>query len=218
MLEVVCYEENQLVDVNVREILRYAGVRGEADEGTSRLLDACFQECRTAFSYRVCCIELARSDLQKIAGAAESKKLAATLKGSERVLLFAATVGVGIDRLIARYATFAPSKALLFQAIGTERIEALCDKFCQDRAAWYAQKGKYLTRRFSPGYGDFPLTAQRDILRIVNGTARIGVSLTDSLLMLPTKSVTALVGIADEPTNCIVSCSDCAKKDCSLRV
>lgn len=164
--------------------MRYAGVKGEADEKTLGLLNECLQECKTAFSYRVCYCEGTSSALmESISAAKESESLARFLSGAEQTIVFAATVGLGIDRLINRYVGVSPVKALFFQAIGAERIEALCERFCKELG---------LKKRFSPGYGDFALTAQREIFSLLGCEKRIGLSLTDSLLMTPTKSVTAI--------------------------
>ena len=117
------------------------------------------------------------------------------MRGCKRAVVFAATVGIGLDRLIAKYGRLSPSKALMLQAIGAERIEALCDAFCAELAAKLDCK---LRPRFSPGYGDFPITAQKELFAVLDCTRQIGVTLNDSLLMSPTKSVTAIVGIIDE--------------------
>jgi cobalamin-dependent methionine synthase I len=77
------------------------------------------------------------------------------------------------------------------QAIGAERIEALCDVVCAELKEIYGSVGD----RFSPGYGDFSLTAQRDIFTMLGCEKRIGLTLNDSLLMSPTKSVTAIIGL-----------------------
>ena len=173
-----------LPDFDKREILRYAGVKGDVGEQTLALLDECLQECRTVFSYRVCYCELTQSAfLERILAANESESLARFLEDSEQVTVFAATVGLGVDRLINRYVSVSPVKALFFQAIGAERIEALCENFCKELG---------LKKRFSPGYGDFALAAQREIFSLLGCEKRIGLSLTDSLLMTPTKSVTAI--------------------------
>ncbi len=177
---------------NEREILRYAGVRGEADESTKALLAVCLAECENAFSYRERHLLLSREELYAtIPDARNSRGISEALGNCKRVVIFAATVGIGIDRLIARYASVAPSKALLFQAIGAERIEAFCDGLCNE----LAQEIAPLKSRFSAGYGDFPLSAQKDIFRLLDCPKQIGLTLTDSLLMSPTKSVTAIVGV-----------------------
>ena len=120
-----------------------------------------------------------------------SRDLARALDGCGRAVLFAATVGVGIDRLIARYSRLSPAKALLFQALGAQQVEAVCDAFCADLER---ETGAPLRQRFSPGYGDLALEVQREVFTILDGK-RIGVSLSESLLMTPSKSVTAFVGI-----------------------
>ena len=51
--------------------------------------------------------------------------------------------------------------------------------------------------RFSPGYGDCPLTAQRSIVDALNATRLIGLTVTPTSLLMPTKSVTAVIGLFD---------------------
>jgi cobalamin-dependent methionine synthase I len=111
------------------------------------------------------------------------------------VLVFAATVGVGVDRAIAKYSRIAPSKAFMLSALGAERIEALCDAFCREYAF---EKNVALTPRFSSGYGDCPLDVQRQIFYLLDCPKNIGLTLNDSMLMSPTKSVTAFVGIKEK--------------------
>ena len=110
-------------------------------------------------------------------------------------MVFCATVGVGIDRIIAKYNRLSPAKAVLLQALGSERVEALCDALCGEIALSVADEGLECTRRFSPGYGDLPLDLQREIFTSLECTRRIGVTIGDNLFMTPTKSVTAIFGI-----------------------
>lgn len=196
-----------------REILRYAGVRGEADGNVLALLGECLRECEGAFSFRACYLEVPVT--AELLG--ESKGLKKNLCGCERATLFAATVGLGIDRLIAKYANVSPAKALLFQAIGAERIEALCDRLCGELAAEKAKAGLYPRPRFSPGYGDFPLERQREFFGLLDCPRKIGLTLTDSLLMSPTKSVTAVVGWSELPKSSARGCASCNKKDCDFK-
>ncbi len=184
-----------------REALRYAGARELPPEQAS-LFDGCVAELLPLLSYKVCwrffpvVVATASSPLKceeldlgfvKV----KSNSLAANLSGCEKILLFAATVGIAPDRLVAKYGRISPVKALFCQAIGAERIEALCDMFCNEIAS---QEGP-LRPRFSPGYGDLPLELQSDIFAVLDCSRKIGLSLTNSLLMTPTKSVTALAGI-----------------------
>lgn len=201
-----------------KEILRYAGCKA-ADPEISALLNACMEEARQKLVYRVCWCELSLSIANHNCDLGvfrlQSEKLAGNLSGCQTVLLFAATVGIEIDRLISKYGRLSPVKALMFQAIGAERIEALCDAFCADLAS---EKGMGLRPRFSPGYGDLPLTVQSDIFSVLDCEKRIGLFLNNSLLMSPSKSVTAFVGLTVEKEIPIKNkCSFCDKKDCSFR-
>jgi len=183
--------------INRKEILRYAGC-AKADEATASLMEDCLCEAADALTYKVCFGELSAAIEGEICDfgmfSLSSGNLARNLSGCPRVILFAATVGVGIDRLIHKYSRIAPSRALMMQAIGAERIEALCDLFCADMEK---EMGASLRPRFSPGYGDLPLSVQKDIIALLDTPKRIGLSLNDSLLMSPTKSVTAFAGITN---------------------
>lgn len=200
-----------------KEILRYAGCQ-EADGGITALLESCAEETGDKLTYKVCYRELPVTvdgdvcDFEVFR--LRSSHLACNLKDCKRVIVFAATVGVGIDRLIAKYGRLSPAKALMLQAIGAERIEALCDAFCEDiENELHAGQRP----RFSPGYGDLPLTAQKDIFSVLDCGKRIGLVLNDSLLMSPSKSVTAFVGIGGEKKQHKNRCSFCQMRDCTFR-
>lgn len=183
--------------IDKRTALIYAGCRTK-DESTTVLLDMCIEEAKE-FKYDVCyctadfCAEGSVCSFGTFS--AVSKDLAAHMDGCGKALVFAATVGIGIDRLIVKYSQISPSKALLFQALGTERIEALCDTFCSEFAK---ENGVLLTPRFSPGYGDLSIKEQKNIFTMLDCPKRIGLTLNESLLMSPSKSVTAIVGIKKE--------------------
>ena len=179
-----------------REILRY--LRTEtAGETLERELNEALKEALPVLSYRLCYAEfalgMAQGEIDLGFARVASRDLAKNLAGCTHVVVFAATLGVGLDRLIARYSNLSPIRALCLQAIGAERIEALCDCFCTDLR--YASFGGRVHARFSPGYGDLPLDFQRHIFRVLEPPRRIGLTLNESLLMSPTKSVSALVGI-----------------------
>ncbi len=203
--------------LNERECLRYAGTTPQGISAEEReLFEACWREAEQKLTYQVC---WGRFSLKKEKDCfdfgfmqTDSKALMKNLAGCEEVVIFAATVGLEMDRLIRRYTSLSPAKALFFQAIGAERIESLCDAFCEE----LREKGLQLHPRFSPGYGDFPLEVQKDIFRVLDCPRKIGLSLNESLLMSPSKSVTAIIGIGGkaEAEN---KCSACGKQDCQYR-
>ncbi len=200
-----------------KEILRYAGCI-DANDGITELMYACIKEVKNKLSFKVCYrvmpIEIDGDVCNFGAFRLQSENLAGNLKGCESAVIFAATIGVGIDRLIARYGRLAPSKALMLQAIGADRIEALCDTFCSDIAREY---NMCTQPRFSPGYGDLPLTVQKDIFNLLDCEKRIGLTLNDSLIMSPSKSVTAFMGLGGKKRQVKSKCSVCNMKSCTFR-
>lgn len=188
----------KLSECDKNEILRYAGVK-ENSRKIDSLLDECLKELPQNKDYSVCygefplsvCGDLIDFSTFKV----HSKDLAKNLFGCLKSVIFSSTIGLEYDRLIMRYSVKSPSKALLFQAIGAERIECLCNMFNNDIKKFYSDMGFSLTPRFSPGYGDLPLEIQKDIFNILDCPRKIGLYLNDSLLMSPTKSVTAIIGV-----------------------
>ncbi len=148
----------------------------------------------------------------------QSRKLQTHLRDADRILLFAATLGTGADRLVRRFAAAdETAKAAAAQALGAAAIEGYCDEICAEIAEKEAKSGYYLRPRFSPGYGDLPLEAQRDFFRLFDITKRIGVTLTDQCMMLPTKSVTAFIGLSKTPSCATPRCETCPDTACAYR-
>ncbi len=186
-------------EVNKKEILRYAGVP-HCDPALSSCLDECLEEAMKKLVYRVsfCTLELKEGEdgvLSFPPFSVSSKDLSKNLRGCKHLIVFAATVGLEMDRLIARYSNLSPSKALWMQAIGSERVESLCDAFCRYLTE---DAGLILRPRFSPGYGDLPLDLQIEIVRILDTAKNLGITLSEQLLLTPHKSVTAFVGICED--------------------
>ena len=176
------------------EILRYAGAVG-SDRELDGLIDECSKELLDGVRCSVCYDEfvISLSDGCVNLGdmAIRAEKFAKYIEGCDSAVVFCATIGLQVDRLIARYGRVSPARALMIDAIGSELVEGLCDKFyCE-----LMSDGRRYLPRFSPGYGDLPLELQRDVFSMLDCQRRIGVTLGDSLLMTPSKSVTAIVGI-----------------------
>lgn len=181
-----------------REILRYASCR-EAGAEVEALLEECIAECAPRLCYKVCYahfpVKQGSGALDLGFAAMQSANLRRNLASCNEALVFAATVGLDIDRLAARYSRISPAKALMFDAIGSERVEALCDTFEAEMMIEAVWRGLSTRPRFSPGYGDLPLELQKDIFRALSPEKHIGAFLGESLLMTPSKSVTAIIGV-----------------------
>ncbi len=188
------YLSFQAPPIDKREIMRYA--KAKSDGEFSELVDECIDKCRDVLNYNVGFCELnftIQGDLCDFgAFSVSSRSLSQNLSDAKKVFLFVASVGHGIDRLITKYSRTSPLKALLFNAIGTERVEALADSF----VTWLEKECSLSALpRFSTGYGDLPLQLQKDIFALLNPEKQIGVFLSDSFIMSPSKSVTAFVGL-----------------------
>ena len=184
-------------EVSRAEILRY--LRSGEDEVLSERIERCLAAVLPTLSYKACMAEfpIHVSGIEVDLGFARvsSRDLSARLIGCHSVVVFVATVGLGIDRLMTRYGATSPTDALIVSAIGNERVEALCDAVCRDIGKTASERGGACRTRYSPGYGDLDLSVERDIFASLKPTAKIGVALSENLLMTPIKSVSAIVGI-----------------------
>ena len=209
-----------------REIYRYLGYRCAVPDAMVReACDRCIVELEAAIVPAFVWEKFPLSFMGSSPGfpafaglIIESRSLARNLRDCEEVILFAATLGLWPDRLIRRAGINKPSDMVILQAAAAAMIEAYCDDIQQHFREQAAAQGLFLRPRFSPGYGDFPLTYQQDLIRLLNTPKAIGVTLTESLLMMPTKSVTALIGISKQGGGCPPQgCEACGKTDCIYR-
>ena len=140
----------------------------------------------------------------------------ALLADCTHIAVLTASLGAEFDLWVRREQARDMGRAAMLDALGSAYVEAACDAAEAEIRARFP--GKYLTDRFSPGYGDLPLTLQPELLRLT-GAHRIGVTLTDSLLMNPQKSVSAIVGVADTPQPArIRGCAHCnLREHCTYR-
>ena len=184
-----------------RDAARFLGVKGAPDAALLERLAAAAAEVRAAASPRfVARLLPLRIDGDRLsfegAFALESRFLARHLRGCDRAFLFVATLGAGVDRLVrGREAAGAMADAALLQAVAGELADSYCEDVVAELARDPAVAGCALRHRFSPGYGDVPLSIQPAFLAAVDAPRRVGVSLTDAFLMVPTKSVSAFVGV-----------------------
>lgn len=216
----ICVQTFDLPPVNRREILRYSGAHSETPELTL-LLEEALAEMTPLRTGKVCWTQfpIHRQDATLDLGFTQiqSAALQRNLSGCHKIVVFAATLGLGFDRLLTRYGRLSPAKALLLQSIGAERIEGLCDVFCQQIRQEAQAAGLSTAPRFSPGYGDFPLSVQADIFRVLDCPRKIGLTLNESLLMSPSKSVTAVIGLGHPQCRQATGCAQCGKTDCIYR-
>ena len=130
----------------------------------------------------------------------------------------AATLGIGVDRLISRASAVRMSDAVIYQAVAAAMIEAYCDEVNDTLRQEAERVGLYCRPRFSPGYGDFQIEHQRDFSRLLDTPRKIGLTVTESCLLVPIKSVTAVIGLSNSRQPCHrKGCEECEKTDCAFR-
>lgn len=212
------------VDIPVKEVQRYMGYHGiteiapDMQERINKAIDQVGAQSHPRIITKEYPVRINGNVITIYNGTEEvnleSEALARNLKGCCGALLLAATIGPACDMLVRRASITSAADAAIYQAAGAAAIEAFLDDMNDKIKADYEAQGLFLRPRFSPGYGDLKLDHQKDWFRLLDISKQIGVELTDSLLMVPTKSVTAIIGIGiDKAKTSCSGCSGCNKKD-----
>ncbi len=207
-----------------KETLRYLGYgRQKPDAQTEKMIEEVAEELertsqpKSIYREYECTV---KGNMIKIGTLSiTSSHLSKNLKGCEKVVILAATIGRTADFMIKKYSVINMAKAAVVQAAGAAAIESYVDEIEEEIRKDANLRGLYLRPRFSPGYGDFPLDYQKEIFGLLECNKRIGITLTEGNLMMPTKSVTALIGLTRQANQSChqKSCSRCEKTDCEFR-
>ena len=158
------------------------------------LIPKCLNELKKCVSARFICrfcdVKRTENGIDLGFGEIASKNLIKNLGDSKRAAVFAVTLGSETDRLLLKLGKIMPSEQFVTNAIASALAESACDE-----AEKLIFEGKEHTPRFSPGYGDLPLETQKPLLSFLDAEKTVGITLSSSLLMTPTKSITAIAGI-----------------------
>ncbi len=208
--------------IDISEALRYLGA-DKADEATRRAVEQAAEELTEKlvprFVYKVFSVEHTESGafLPEAGLALPGKMAKSMLQCCGQAALLCCTLGAEFDRLLRMTQARDMAKASILNACGSAYAEAGCNEAEKEIASRYPNL--YLTDRFSPGYGDLPLSIQPSFITALDADRRLGVTVTDSLLMLPAKTVTAVIGLSETPQPArIRGCGCCAlKKNCAYR-
>ena len=193
----------ELLPISKAEASRYMGVKGEPDSAVADLLDRAEKLVRGSVRPKYVYLETdaeVRSDgvfLGALSEPLSGEDIKRHLNGCSRAVLFAATLSQEADKLIRQAAVTDMAYSLAIDCICSAAVEQVCDRAEQEIFA--ERPDVYRTWRFSPGYGDLPITLQRSLLLALNAQRRIGLTVTDSCLLIPSKSVTAVIGFSDKP-------------------
>ncbi len=233
--------EARMTDLNYNEVLMYLGHRGqEVPPEVDEQIRTCMEDVRRVsvprLVYSRLLVEGGRiigfpTDVgagEAAGGAADGKTKEAVGMGADireilapcrEAVLLAVTLGAGMEQAILHREVTDMAEALILDACASVAAENVCDRFEESMREELASEGLYLTSRFSPGYGDFPIEYQRVMCDVLNTARRIGLTVTEHSIMVPRKSVTAVMGIADAPQELRKrGCEACSLfMDCSYR-
>ena len=203
-------ESLELTQLPKREMLRYMGYRGqnytpELDEIVEKASARCLELARPKASWLVFDVTGISHDedasvvhLNGTTLTLPGRSIARFLDGAHSAVLMAATVGMNLERELRLAFATDPVFGVALDAAATAAIEETADTLSERIRLWAAEQGLRSSGRFSPGYGDLPLDIQPQLLSVLDAQRRLGITLSASLLMTPTKSITAVTGLFRE--------------------
>ena len=213
----------ELLQSPLREVLHFLGWRGTPVDAPllAQIRDLCdlaVREVRPRMAER----RFPLAPDGSLAGTSMTPKgndVRAMLAPCREAVLLAATLGAESERLLLRMQAKDAAQALLLDAVLSAAIEAVLDAREEALRRELAAQGRYLTDRFSPGYGDMPLAQMREICEVLGAQRAIGLTVSAGGVMIPRKSVTAILGISDVPVaRRPAGCEGCAAREtCALR-
>lgn len=192
-LSIISIQEPSTLNIDEKEVKRYLKIH-KFDTQNDSLIEECKKEIykaarpRCVYARERICVS--EGKVEFCFDNVESKNLSKNLSQCTEAYVFCATLGIEVDRLIQKYAKIEPSKSVVIDSVATTLIESFCDYV----NGILAEKNE-LCPRFSAGYGDYSIKHQKMILDRLDTSRKIGVSLLESYMMTPSKTVSAIIGI-----------------------
>lgn len=204
--------------IDLAQAARYFGARGEPDTATQALLERCAAPILTAAAPRAVWLMAEVGTLDE-AGLLCGEDIRRHLEGCDQAVLLAVTLGAGVDVQIRRAGIGDIAAGVASDALGSALAEQAADAAEEALRVQLAQQGRYLTGRFSPGYGDWDIGVQAKVAAALDTPRRAGLCVTDANLMTPRKSVTALLGVSSHPVKGkLAGCGHCVLRErCEYR-
>lgn len=214
-----------LIEIDEGEVLRYLQYKNQDIEyNLSEKIKKCIKKTREIINprfifrkYKIKKLKL--SDVKSevyLEGAnltLKSDDIHNLLLECDECILMSATLGLEIEKEIRKLTYTDLTKGIIVDACATTAIEEVCDIVQDNIAKKLLKEDKYITYRYSPGYGDLPIEKNVDINNLLNSQKEIGLTVTNSGIMIPRKSVVALIGVSHKGiTNTKKSCENCSNR------
>lgn len=215
-----------ITGLNRQEILTYLGWRGgELTPSMEELLEQGIRDTlniiRPAYRYQAFPIQATPQGI--VVGSTgltlTGRSIQRHLEGCQEVYLLAGTIGLAHEQLLRQTMLVRPDAGVILDSCGSAAAEAVAELADKEIQAQAAARGKFCTSRFSPGYGDLPLSCQQPLLNALRAFQTLGMTVNSGGLLSPNKSVTAVIGVRDTPwEQSLTPCDACLKREhCELR-
>ncbi|MGL4913318.1 MAG: vitamin B12 dependent-methionine synthase activation domain-containing protein [Romboutsia sp.] len=220
-----------LIKIDKNEVLRYLEYNGQnIDDNLNNSIDQCIEITKNKVNPRYLLrvypilreknslgddeINLKESNLRF-----KSKNLYKLLNNCEECIILSATLGLDIEKEIRKYSYIELTKSIIIDACSTTAIEEVCDLIEEEIKSKLKGEGKYITMRYSPGYGDLPVEKNKDIVEVLNLNKELGLTINEGGIMIPRKSVIAIIGVSSKLVKeTKKSCKECSNyKICKYR-
>jgi len=214
------------IKINKSEVLRYLGYKNqeysqELDQIIDEIRNEIMEISNYKYTYKI--VELKR-DAEGMAYIDDGilpllgENIQKHLANADSCVIMAATLGFEVEKRLNYYSKVDLTKNFILDSCGTQMIEEVCDGI-EVEVKRKLGDGFYYTFRYSPGYGDFPISVQNELVRYLDGYRKIGLTVTASHLLLPRKSVTAIMGVQKIPfVSELDRCAAClAREYCEFR-
>lgn len=204
------------LDIDINEVARYLGFgENNIDDKTMEDINWAVDKLReTALprsTYQV--FDLEKGDNIKLTGTNLTllgSDIKSLLKTSDKCILLAVTLGQGVDELIRKTQIINLNRSVILDFCASSMIESVCNQLDDKLRSEYKTQNKFFTDRFSPGYGDLPLSTQLPLCDVLKTEKTTGIAVSSAGIMIPRKSITAVIGISDKKQQAkLRGCSSC---------
>lgn len=184
----------------IDEATRYLGYKAKSDLSEIKpIIKECFDELKTITNQKTTfrtfnLVSNGYKKIEEVDITLPGKSINSHLEGSNKVVLMGATLGIAVDKRIRYYQYNDLTRSLVLDACASTLVEEVCDELEKEIVKYLGSNIKKISR-FSPGYGDLPLSFQTTMSKILNLEKTIGVTVNKSNILIPRKSVTAIIGI-----------------------
>lgn len=212
------------IEIDKNEVLRYLQYKGQnIEDDLNNTIDECVEltlsTINPRFIYSSCILDSSVEGTIKLKNTNlvySSQDIYKLLKDCDRVFVMASTLGVEIERLTRKYSYSDLTKSIIIDSCATTAIEEICNRVQESVNNGLKKEQKTTTMRYSPGYGDLGIENNKGILDVLSAQRNIGVTINDSGIMIPRKSVVAIMGVSELKYNnkeVKKSCSNCQNRD-----